>query len=145
MSAPESPNVTDPAREAGLHFATHDSVTERANLVAFGVCPMSLVETYSANEVGITETISSYLNRVAAEARVLPFVLVGEERVNCGFAAEPWVVDLLTFALTSKDAKPHKHKIIRLLLGHSPAAIRRHEDFGAAVVVRRTTGAGRSL
>ena len=114
-----------------------DTIHELAMLVSRGVRPMSLVQSWSGRKTEDVERVFVVLRDIAAQWRVLPFAEIDlNDVVYYGFDAEPWVVDLFRYALTSKSAEPHSHHITGLLLGYCPRAIREHEHLTESRVQR---------
>jgi hypothetical protein len=115
-----------------------DTIHEHAMLVSRGVRPMSLVQTWPGHDKQSVDRTAGVLHDVAAVWHTLSFALVTpEELAYYGFAAEQWVIELLWYALTSKNVEAHKHNIIGLLCGYSPKAIRKHEQLCTTAYVRR--------
>lgn len=106
-----------------------DVLREQVYLVARGVRPLAL-----AGECDVAETfaVRSRLAVVAAR-EALAFVRdLGKGRAACGFASHAWAIDLFVWASTEAPAL-QRDRILGLLLGYSPDAVRRFEELGAAL------------
>ena len=95
-----------------------DLLREQAYLVERGVRPMALVDG--------DRTVHDLL-RVGG-TRAVPFAV--REGVS-GYASHAWVVDLLRWADTAPAIQ--RDRIVGLLLGYCPDAIRRFEELGVTV------------
>ena len=99
---------------------------EHAYLVSLGVRALALVELgVPQDEMGREHL--RLQEHAATCPDIIPFVLpVGEGAVS-GFAAEPWVVDLLAWSYDQPVRQAHQ--IRGLLLGYSARAIAEHDGF----------------
>ena len=108
-------------------------VEEQAYLVARGVRPMALLGRVEPEEHAMLAafiTMSSMVNHSSGmPINPIPFVVPTQDgsRADVGFAAEPWVIDLLKWA-RDNVSEPHLSRIVGLLLGYSPAAIAASEN-----------------
>ena len=103
-----------------------ESVQEQAYLVSRGVRPLALLDTCDLDET-VMATRFVWLNQLAGKYTVIPFVLPREDFpcAMTGYAAAPWVVDLLAWSY--KQPLRQHHRIIGLLLGYSANAIAEHD------------------
>jgi len=100
---------------------------------------MSIVASIDASDPDLLRRVELHINGIGIRWDTIPFVVVTwRECAEVGFAAEQWVIDLLRYAVTSEDARPHLHRIMGLLLGYDPSKIRRHDDYCAPHVFRVT-------
>jgi hypothetical protein len=103
---------------------------EHAYLVSRGVRSLAIIDSYSVDKVQMLE-LATRVERFACPGAI-PFVCKGADGlVYCGYAASQWVVDLFAWLINSKEgAVPSKqrHRILGLLLGYSPEAIRQFEE-----------------
>jgi len=106
-----------------------DVLYEQVYLVARGVRPLALAGECDAAEAF---SVRSRMSLIAAR-EVLTFVRdLGNGRAVCGFASHAWAIDLFMWAHT--EAPPlHRDRILGLLLGYTPHAVRRFEELGAAL------------
>jgi hypothetical protein len=112
-----------------------DALTEAAYLVARGVRALALAGHCRADPMVMLRA-STRLSVAAGGDGALPFVIdFGDGSASCGYAAAKWAIDL--FESVVRDKHPHRHQILGLLLGYSPAAISRHEENSTG---RRYTG-----
>ena len=103
-----------------------DLIQEQAYLVSRGVRCLALLGAIDLDENEITDQFIR-LNQVSADSAI-PFVLPRRD-MDCamiGFAAAPWVIDLLEWSY--EQPLQHHHRIIGLLLGYSPSAIAEHDN-----------------
>ena len=116
-------------------------VVETAYLISRGVRPLALLESVARDEAVMRHAFDT-LNQVSARYEsVIPFVLPRQD-IDCamtGFAAAPWVVDLLAWSY-EQPLRQH-HQIIGLLLGYSVQAIAEHDarEFGGRPRTRSTS------
>lgn len=103
-----------------------ESVQEQAYLVSRGVRPLALLDTCGLDETEMANRFI-WLNQLAEKYTVIPFVLPREDFpcAMTGYAAAPWVVDLLAWSY--KQPIRQHHRIIGLLLGYSANAIEDHD------------------
>jgi hypothetical protein len=107
-----------------------DLVREHAYLVARGVRPLAIIGECSADTV----TMMRAATRIEALSvpGAIPFVFDCKDgAAEYGYAAESWVVDLFEWLMTAtRDAVPteHRHHVLGLLLGYSPAAVREFQS-----------------
>lgn len=107
-----------------------DAVREHAYLVARGVRPMALVQTFTAEPLTCMR-VATRLEAVGVETGlpVIPFVVEnGDGSADCGYAAAGWVVDLLRWASDDAVPKVQRMRIVGLLLGYSAEAIAVFEE-----------------
>ena len=110
-------------------MSAHDAVAlEQASLISRGVRPMALLGSVDRDKKVMADTFIR-LWTVAAkyQGNVLPFVVPrkGMNDAMTGFAAEPWVIDLLAWAYNQPERQ--YHQIVGLLLGYSAQAIAKHD------------------
>ena len=104
-----------------------DLIQEQAYLVSRGVRPLALLESVRLEPAEMINTFVR-LNQVAVDPAI-PFVLPRRD-MNCamtGFAAAPWVIELLQWSYDHAPLRQH-HRIIGLLLGYSVSAIAEHDS-----------------
>lgn len=106
-----------------------DAMREHAYLVARGVRPLALA--------GHCEATPEEMLRVATRVETLgdgtsvPFVVDrGDGWADYGYAAAGWVVDLFEWVVRGGCPPAQRHRIIGLLLGYAPAAVREHDELG---------------
>ena len=100
---------------------------EQAYLVSRGVRSLALLDSIERSDVTMRQAFD-YLHEAASRwDNVIPFVLPrGDmECAMTGFAAEPWVIDLLAWSYR-QPLRQH-HQILGLLLGYSAKAIAKHD------------------
>jgi hypothetical protein len=102
-----------------------DLLREQAFLVARGVRPLALVGTVEPCQVASAP--NTLLRRADGEG-VIPFAIPSG---LAGYASHAWVVDLIQWADTAP--RIHRDRILGLLLGYSPDAIRQFEEFGSTL------------
>ena len=103
-----------------------ESAQEQAYLVSRGVRLLALLDTCDLDETVMANRFV-WLNQLAGKYTVIPFVLPREDCpcAMTGYAAAPWVVDLLAWSY--KQPLRQHHRIIGLLLGYSANAIAEHD------------------
>ena len=103
-----------------------EAVREQAYLVSRGVRPLALLNTCELDDAAMANRFVQ-LNQLAGQYQVIPFVLPREDFpcAMTGFAAAPWVVDLLAWSY--KQPPRQHHRILGLLLGYSANAIAEHD------------------
>ncbi len=76
--------------------------------------------------------VASRLEIISVHNKVIPFVVTRANGVSdCGFASEPWVVDLYEWLVQSTSVPDvQEHRIRGLLLGYNANAIRDHDARG---------------
>jgi hypothetical protein len=102
-----------------------DLLREQAYLVARGVRLLALVgscEPYEAS--GMPHQLLTH----AGGEPVIPFATPSG---TAGYASHAWVVDLIQWADTAP--RIHRDRILGLLLGYSPDAIRQFEELGSTL------------
>lgn len=115
-----------------LPVPPEDTIREHAYLVARGVRPMALVQTFTAEPMMCLH-VATQLERIGAETGlpVVPFVVENADgSADCGYAAAGWVVDLLRWASGDDVPKVQRMRVVGLLLGYSAEAISTFEDRG---------------
>jgi len=129
--------MLDDSRRAHKNGGTNvpdEGMREHAYLVGRGVRSLAIVDTcdINADEVQMLR-LATRLERFGT-AGAIPFVCKGADGlVHCGYATSQWVLDLFAWLVNSReDAVPSKqrHRILGLLLGYSPQAIREFEEQG---------------
>lgn len=116
------------ARPDGLTLPSDECLREHAYLISRGVRALAVCGNIVMSPSGVERAYSVLRGQSATIAGSLvspiPFVIEsGHGFADCGYAAAPWVIDILRWIYLSEDAKPHVHRIIGLLLGYSPAAM----------------------
>ena len=102
-------------------------VVETAYLISRGVRPLALLESVVRDDAVMQHAFDTLNQASARYENVIPFVLPRQD-MDCamtGFAAAPWVVDLLAWSY-GQPLRQH-HQIIGLLLGYSVQAIGEHD------------------
>ena len=103
---------------------------EYAYLVARGVRALALVGRFSAEPRRMFECVSAL--ECASEAGVVPFVIdCGDGFAVAGYAAARWALDLYQWTFTDGVPDEQRHRIVGLLLGYAPDAIRQFEESAA--------------
>jgi hypothetical protein len=114
-----------------LDAVSDDALVEHAYLVSRGVRPMALAGYTSSGDWEMTRP-TTRLERLASPGAITFVIPRDDGLADCGYGACRWAIDLYGWALVSRrDAMParYRHRIVGLLLGYSPMAIR---DFEAA-------------
>jgi hypothetical protein len=113
-----------------------DLVREQAYLVARGVRPLAIVGECSADTMTMMRTATRI--ETLSVPGAIPFVCDCKNgAAEYGYAAEEWVVDLFEWLVTAEGHTvpvEHRHRVLGLLLGYSPSAVR---DFQAHTSGRR--------
>lgn len=132
------------AAPASLPVPHDDAIREQAYLIARSVRPLAIIASFSA-EASVMWHVASRLDSLKVDGAI-PFVIDDDAGLaTCGYATAPWAIDLLRWALADVSAEDHRHRIVGLLLGYSPEAIRRHEEQGAGMAtIVKATGSARS-
>jgi hypothetical protein len=107
---------------------------EHAYLVARRVRCLAIVGRYAAPD-GIANVRLATLVEQYSLPGVVPFVVdLGDERSDCGYAAATWVLELYRWLVTTAHGtipEVHQERIVGLLLGYGPEAIRAFEEENA--------------
>lgn len=104
-----------------------DAIREHVYIVARGARPLAILGTIEALPM-LMERVATRLATLSVE-HAIPFVIdAGDGRAEVGYAATKWAIDLLRWVYTSGVPEPQNHRIIGLLLGYSPQAVRDYEE-----------------
>jgi len=99
---------------------------EAAYLIARGVRPLALLGTCGSADASIVR----HRLLTLGQARCIPFVMpAADGAVAFGYASHAWAVDLLRWA-DQKAPEIQRDRILGLLLGYAPDAIRFFEEMG---------------
>jgi hypothetical protein len=113
-----------------LDAVSDDALVEHAYLVSRGVRPMALAGYTSSGDWEMTRA-TTRLERLASPGAITFVIPRDDGLADCGYGACRWAIDLYGWALVSRrDAMParYRHRIVGLLLGYSPMAIRDFEE-----------------
>jgi hypothetical protein len=116
--------------DAPVVLPSEDAVREHAYLVARGVRPMALIQTFAADPM-VCLRVATRLEAIGVETGlpIVPFVVEnGDGTADCGYAAAGWVVDLLRWASSNDVPKVQRMRVVGLLLGYSAEAIAIFEE-----------------
>ena len=105
---------------------SNDLIQEQAYLVSRGVRPLALLSAIPLDESKMRDEFVR-LNQLAGQYAVIPFVLPRKDMkcAEAGFAAAPWVIELLAWSY--EQPLRQRHQIVGLLLGYSPESIGAHD------------------
>jgi len=122
----EVPHVLDPpVNRWNVGTESADLLREQAYLIERGVRPLAATGTCGDRT---PDSVVQELHGGAAGARVIPFALPGG---ICGYASHAWVVDLVRWA--DSGPRVQRDRILGLLLGYKPDAIRQFEELGSTL------------
>lgn len=111
-----------------------DLIHEQAYTVARGVRSLALVGHCPADSITMLTT-ATRIEQLAIPGAI-PFVIDrGDGVADFGFARASWAIDLYRW-MTNNDAVPevHQHRIVALLLGYDPLAVREFEELASGRV-----------
>ena len=122
---------------------TKREMEEHAYLISRGVRPMSLLGTI-ANDPYEVDDVYDKMCAIASQTGgtqdviPVPFAILCSSigRVNIGFAAFEWIVDMYRWLLNEELPAKNRNRITGLLFGYSPAAIASFEKFQSGQLVR---------
>lgn len=122
-----------PGREGGdqevpTALPPDEVIREHAYLVSRGVRAIGLVGHCTARPLDMLKVATRI--ETLADSGTIPFVIERPDGVaDVGFAAAAWALDLYEWLL-SEPAVPENqaHRIVGMLLGYAPDAIRRFEE-----------------
>lgn len=125
---PESAMPAPDILEADSLLPSSDYLTEASYLVSRGVRPLALVGHCPAQSL-LMLRVRTRLAMARYQFDTIPFVVPERDGgAAFGYAANRWVIDLLTWALSGDVPPARKHEILGLLLGYSATAIARHQE-----------------
>jgi hypothetical protein len=144
VASKPAPMSTEPDfRATDLLVPNRDVLAEHAYLVARGVRPVAVAGHFQA-ETASTLRIATLIERAAPAEEVIPFVVEHCDGTSSfGYAASRWSLDFYEWAITDPAIpEQQRHRVIGMLLGYSPDAISRYEDFGSGRRFIRSAGSG---
>lgn len=104
-----------------------DDYSEAAYLVARGVRLVAQVGTCAADEPELLRA-ATVVERWS-EAGAIAFVIKTRTgHAAFGYAAQRWALELFEWVVTDDVPEHHRHRILGMLFGYAPDAIRRFEE-----------------
>ena len=105
---------------------SEDLINEQAWLIARGVRPLALLDTCNLDEKEMVNRFQ-WLNQKTVDPAIA-FVLPRKDFpcAMTGYAAAPWVIELLAWSYEHAPLK-QQHQIMGLLLGYSASQIAEHD------------------
>jgi hypothetical protein len=139
-----SVSLTQDLRETNLLVPNGDVLAEHAYLVARDVRPIAIAGHFPSDTADGLR-IATLLERATGEDAI-PFVIDhGDGSGSFGYAADRWALDFYEWTVQDRSIpEQQRHRIIGMLLGYSPAAISRYEEFGSGRRFIRSAGSASS-